>query len=70
MREVILGIKDYLNDCWHDYVLSPMWKHDERRSEGGITGKFVTWKEGSIWHYIRQRRIAKKAKEIAQQSER
>lgn len=46
MKEVILGIKDYMKDIRHDRA---------------CTNPYLMWKEGSVWHYIRQRRIAKKA---------
>lgn len=43
MKAIILGIYDYLKDWWHDL---PLYYPDSK------------WKEGNIWHYIRQRRIA------------
>lgn len=60
MKPIFLGIKDYVKDCWHDYVLIPRWRREERTEDGWVLGKYVSWKEGSIWHYIRQRRIAKR----------
>lgn len=62
MREVYLGIKDYIKDCWHDYVLVPRYEREQIRDDGWVLGKYVPFKEGSVWHYIRQRRIAKRIK--------
>lgn len=57
MKHIILGIKDYCKDCWHDYVLIKIWhRRDVKRYED--FGTYVTWKEGSVWHYIRQRKFA------------
>lgn len=64
MKEMILGIKDYLGDCWHDYVLIPRYEREQMRDDGWVLGEYVTRKEGSVWHYIKNRRIAKKVKAI------
>lgn len=29
MLTIFLGIKDYVKDCWHDYVLVPRWRREE-----------------------------------------
>lgn len=61
MISVILGIKDYIKDCWNDYVEIPRWKR--RIKKKGIimeNAYMIPYKEGSVWHYIRQRRIAKR----------
>lgn len=62
IRCVFLGIKDYIKDCWHDYVLIPRWERQEKAEHAWVLGKFVTWKEGSVRHYIKQRRISAQAK--------
>lgn len=66
MKYIWLGIKDYCKDCWHDFWYW-IWGKLEvfctrranrcycwRYNEGCFT------KEGSVWHYIQQRRIAKR----------
>lgn len=65
MREVILGIKDYLNDVWHDMRLRHEIKHPETEKRKWVIDHYECfWKEGSVWYYIRQRRIAKKMKAL------
>lgn len=64
MKYIWLGIKDYCKDCWHDFWYW-FWGKLEvfctrranrcycwKKNEGYFT------KEGSVWHYIQQRRIA------------
>lgn len=66
MREVILGINDYLNDCWHDWLLRRIQRYyfviKTKDYAGDDWMPLYEWKEGSILHYIRQRRITKKVK--------
>ena len=68
MKAIILGIKDYIKDCWHDWHL-----HCVEKSIGNQPVFFMSkaedawvaktdWKEGSVWHYIKQRRLAKRKK--------
>lgn len=52
MKEIILGIKDYMHDC----------RHDKGYSNKTPRPEYLNWKEGNVWHYIRQRRIAKAIK--------
>ena len=60
MKEIFLGIKDYCKDCWHDWLITKLVNlHKETVKVEWL------WKEGSAWHYIRQRKIAKKRKEHA-----
>ena len=75
MKYIIQGIKDYYKDVHHDrlcrtvnqikgccvfefHFVATMAEHDcdkcWRISQD--------WKEGSVWHYIRQRKIADKRK--------
>ena len=74
MKYIILGIKDYCKDTWHDLLISlvkktgccvmefcesaTMEEHDCNKC-WIISSKS---KEGSVLHYIRQRKIAKKHK--------
>ena len=68
MKDVLLGIKDYCKDCWHDFWFW-VWLHLEnfvghrlwrtycwRNNDGCYT------KEGSVRHYIIQRKIGRKVK--------
>ena len=66
MKYIWLGIKDYCKDVWHDFWFkfwNGLWDFARKR-----TFRTFCWsrneallvKEGSVWHYIRQRRIAKK----------
>lgn len=69
MKEVILGIKDYCKDCWHDWLLEHLFRFYKNcviffiPDKTGARQDLSFWKEGSVWHYIRQRKIAKKRKE-------
>lgn len=72
MKYIWLGIKDYCKDCWHDWLVARLKKfgcviydympakHTELVS--GYLEPVMTWKEGNLWHYIRQRKIANKVK--------
>jgi hypothetical protein len=63
MKYIWLGIKDYCRDCWHDWLLTRLVNtYDNEKIEEGWFWKVCRvfpWKEGSVWHYIRQRKIAK-----------
>ncbi|MBR2247678.1 MAG: hypothetical protein IJ880_11785 [Bacilli bacterium] len=63
---ILQGIYDYVKDCYHDYLMQ------EAKSMGCVLYDKITkykqntmhvpanrWKEGSMWHYIKQRKIAK-----------
>lgn len=68
MKHIIQGTSDYLHDCWHDFLCCMVKK------TGCCVFEFLElptrtcwhesfrWKEGSVLHYIRQRKIAKKKK--------
>lgn len=70
MKNIILGIKDYCKDCWHDWLVARLKKfccaiydYVPARHKDLVAGYLepaMTWKEGSVWHYIRQRKLAKK----------
>lgn len=69
MKYIWLGIKDYCRDCWHDFwywFWDALWTWTNKRcvkcyvwryNEGCYT------KEGSVRHYIEQRKIAKQIKD-------
>ena len=65
---VINGIRDYIKDCWHDWLLNRLQDIYPNATiyfyDHGYDADFETrhWKEGSVWYYIRQRRIAKRMK--------
>lgn len=72
MKNILLGIFDYYIDVRHDIILKKALKMGWRvLCEGEISNQYKTrktWvpvysrKEGSIWHYIQQRKIAEKYK--------
>lgn len=60
MKYIWLGIKDYCKDCWHDWLLTRLVNtyDNENIEEDWI------WKEGSLWYYINQRKIAERSKNV------
>lgn len=69
IRDWILGLKDYLHDIHHDMIM-----HNAEKMGCKLQEKYTyvknnevvwddsrSWKEGSLWHYIQQRRISTKA---------
>lgn len=66
MKEIILGIKDYIKDCQHDWLVRQIKKYyflvESKDETDGYWYPLHSWKEGNVWHYIRQRRIAKTIK--------
>lgn len=66
MRNIINGTKDYLTDCWHDfwYWFWNLWYDFSNK----MCVKCYVWeknegyytKEGSLRHYIQQRKIGSK----------
>lgn len=63
MKYILLGIKDYLLDAQHDKVLKRMYKYyTDIKVKDGLDNCWYNihnWKDGSVWHYIKQRKIAK-----------
>lgn len=65
MKEIWLGTKDYIKDIWHDWLRRRVMAYGGKVMDCARNGgsKFWTesdsWKEGNLWHYIQQRRIAK-----------
>lgn len=67
MKYIILGIKDYCKDCWHDWLRNRIFAlYKGEKIVVSVSHKtyihLMTWKEGSVWYYIQQRKIAKKVK--------
>ena len=71
MKYILQGIKDYCKDCWHDWLFKNLRKFYKKMPitfydrKTGISLDIGKWKEGNLWHYIQQRKIAKKRKEHA-----
>ena len=69
MSYVIKGLYDYLKDCHHDRLVEDAMdlncilyeKAKDVKGKEKLIPSFY-WKEGNLWHYIKQRKIAKKAK--------
>lgn len=65
MKCILQGFGDYIKDCWHDFLFRNLQKYYGGRPIKFIsiaTGRLLNvtiWKEGNLWHYIQQRRIAK-----------
>ena len=68
MKYIWLGIKDYYKDCLHDWHLRRLEKmygdmpmfYTAEDEDAWIA--VIDWKEGSLWYYINQRKIAKRSK--------
>lgn len=64
MKYIINGIRDYIKDCRHDRLYTIATREYDQWIEDDVQKYAVipagTWKEGSIWHYIRQRKIGAK----------
>ena len=61
LKSIILGTKDYIKDTKHEHLCGKVAKIGCRVYEETTDGEWrqtSQWKEGSIWHYIRQRRLA------------
>lgn len=56
MKYIWLGIKDYCKDCWHDWLITKLVNMYEEET---VKVDWL-WKEGNLWYYIQQRKIAKK----------
>lgn len=57
---VWLGFKDYCKDRWHDWLLWQLKGLCGWVGEKDVSGRWIPaqyWKEGSIRHYISQRKI-------------
>lgn len=67
MRGYILqGIYDYVKDCYHDHLMAEakaigcvLYDKATKYKKNTIHIPANRWKEGSVWFYIKQRRIAK-----------
>lgn len=65
LKSIILGTKDYIKDTKHEHLCGKVAKIGCLVYENTTDGEWrqtSQWKEGSIWHYIRQRRLAGKNK--------
>lgn len=63
MKYIYLGVCDYLLDVKHDKAIRKVEEfYVDIKVRDSFDGNFVRphkWKEGSVWHYIRQRKKAK-----------
>lgn len=68
MKYIFQGIKDWIKDCWHDWLLNRLqaahpnatiYLYDHEYEADIIV---YHWKEGNLWHYIQNRRIVNKRK--------
>ena len=68
MIYIFQGIKDYCKDCWHDWHLHYVEKSIGNEplfcmaKDEDAWIAMIDWKEGDLWHYIRQRKIGNKVK--------
>lgn len=66
MKYIWLGIKDYSKDCWHDWLIQRIKKVYGSKDlmfyndYAEVYMYIIDWKEGNLWYYIQQRRIAHK----------
>lgn len=62
MKYIILGIKDWCKDTWHDFLVKHISEYyvfiEVRTHTKDDWYPIHKWKEGSVWHYIKQRKIA------------
>lgn len=75
MRNILNGIRDYIKDCWHDWLCKRVRAIDCRIFERVYCAPrklgwelSFEWKEGSVWHYIKQRKIAAQKEHFADAS--
>ena len=66
LKAIRLGVKDYCEDCWHDWHLRclekaygelPMFYMSENED---VWVAIIDWKEGNLWHYIKQAKLIKR----------
>lgn len=64
MKCVLLGIGDYIRDCWHDWLARRLQDVQGERvytydADEDLIIWVYSWKEGSMWNYIKQRKNGK-----------
>lgn len=71
MKYILQGIKDYCKDCMHDWHLhyverhngnQPLFYFGDHTECGEVWVALIDWKEGNLWHYIRQRKVGNRVK--------
>lgn len=70
MKCVWLGIKDYIKDCWHDWLRRRVMAYGGKvmdcvrdiKDNNKWWTESDPWKEGNLRHYIQQRRLSKHAR--------
>ena len=64
MKYIWLGIKDYSKDVYHDWLVRQYKRfYTKREWLDEKVNKPIQWKEGSVWHYIRQRKMSYKTQD-------
>ena len=72
MKYILLGIKDYCKDCWHEFWFKFWNKLDDfttrrlARTYCWAKNDACFCKEGNLRHYIQQRKAKKLLDEIKQ----
>lgn len=65
---IIDGIRDYIKDRRHDRLYNAVAREYDQwiYIDDDIYAVIPcgTWREGSVWHYIKQRKIAKGVKNV------
>ena len=62
MKYIWFGIKDYCKDIWHDWLV---WRYrNSFTKDSEKQGPPILWKEGNIFHYIRQRKMSYKTQDV------
>lgn len=63
---ILLGIYDYIRDCYHDRLMKKaknigcvLYDKVAKYKQNTMHVPANRWKEGSVQHYIKQRKIAK-----------
>lgn len=69
VKDVIQGLHDYLKDCYHDKMIEDaeelgcvLYDTVTKKKNNPIHIVATTWKEGNLWHYIKQRQIGNEVK--------
>lgn len=65
MKNIILGIRDYIKDCCHDWRFHCIEKDYDYKlyyedPDIDYWIPLVDWKEGSVWYYIKQRKLSRR----------
>lgn len=66
VKDILNGIHDYVKDCYHDQMMRDakelgcvLYDKVTKKKSNGMHIVATAWKEGSMWHYIKQRKLSK-----------